>query len=127
VAKIYLTGYTPTPVDIFKKTRKEIAKTALGAEKTVEWEKHKNIHILIKKLNYRGSTSIVAVEQNKKAIKYKKFRPKYPMALILGNEVRGLSGQILKKCDKIIEIPMKGKKESLNVAVAAGIILFHLA
>ena len=124
--KIYLTGYTPSPLDIFGKSKKEIAKTALGAEKFIPWEKHRNITTLIKKLNYRGETSIVGVEQDKKAINYKKFRPKYPLALIFGNEVRGLSKQILKKCAQIIEIPMLGKKESLNVTVAAGIILFEL-
>ncbi|MBU1179043.1 TrmH family RNA methyltransferase [Patescibacteria group bacterium] len=117
VKKIFLTGYTPEPAP----------KTALGAEKTVLWEKHKNISTLIS--NVRSSTSnikIVVVEQDKKAINYKNFKPKYPLVLILGNEVRGLSKQIIKKCDAIIEIPMKGKKESLNVAVAAGIILFSL-
>jgi len=126
VGKIYLTGYTPTPTDIFGKTRKEIAKTALGAEKTVAWEKYKDIGKLISKLNYRSSTSIVGVEQDKKAINYKKLKPKYPLALIFGNEVRGLSKQILQKCDKIIEIPIYGKKESLNVTVATGIVLFNL-
>ncbi|MFH1979146.1 MAG: RNA methyltransferase [Patescibacteria group bacterium] len=132
VEKMYLTGYTPSPLDMFGKVRKEIAKTALGAEKTVPWEKHKNISSLIQSV--RSSTSnikIVAVEQDEKAIDYRQFsldssRDKQPVALILGNEVRGLSKQILKKCDTIIEIPMKGKKESLNVAVATGIILFNL-
>ncbi|MFC1751733.1 TrmH family RNA methyltransferase, partial [Patescibacteria group bacterium] len=148
ITKIYLTGYTPSPVDIFGNTRSEIKKTALGAENTVEWQKYTNISQLIKlfrsgKLqknpNYRGSTSIVGatlivgVEQDERAVDYRKFRPdsltggaKRPLALILGNEVRGLSKQILNKCDKIIEIPMYGKKESLNVAVTAGIILFEL-
>jgi tRNA G18 (ribose-2'-O)-methylase SpoU len=127
VRKIFLTGYTPAPVDIFNKTRKEIAKTALGAEKTVEWEKYKDISAVIS--NVRSSTSnidVVAVEQDKKAINYKKFKPKYPLALIFGNEVRGLSKQILKKCDAILEIPMAGKKESLNVSVACGVVLFNL-
>ncbi|MFC1625260.1 TrmH family RNA methyltransferase [Patescibacteria group bacterium] len=120
VEKIFLTGYTPDPAQ----------KTALGAEKTVEWRRHKNISQLIKKLkNERNRISLVGVEQDKKAINYKKLsldsaRDKKPIALIFGNEVRGLSKQILKKCDSIIEIPIKGKKESLNVAVAAGIILF---
>ena len=72
-----------------------------------------------------GRTSIVALEQSSKAIDYKKFKPRFPLALILGNEVRGLSKRILEKCDAIIEIPMKGKKESLNVSVAAGIALFN--
>ena len=127
VKKIYLTGYTPEPIDIFGKTRNEIKKTALGAEKTVLWEKRKDISRLITKLkNYGHPMSIVGIEQNEKAVNYKKFKPGKTTALILGNEVRGLSKQILNKCDKIIEIPMHGKKESLNVAVVAGIVLFEL-
>ncbi len=131
VGKIYLTGYTPAPVDVLGRTRKEIAKTALGAEKTIPWEKHKDIGTLIN--NVRGSTShieIVGVEQNEKAIDYRKFaksrKLEQPVALIFGNEVRGLSKQTLKKCDAIIEIPMHGTKESLNVSVTAGIILFSI-
>lgn len=132
VKKIYLTGYTPAPVDRFGKIRPEIAKTALGAEYTVEWEKYKDITRLISKLTENSSPlngelfSVVAVEQSPKSVNYKNFKPRFPLALIFGNEVRGLSPQILKKCDKIIEIPMRGKKESLNVSVAAGIILFSL-
>ncbi len=139
VSKIYLTGYTPAPIDIFGKTRKEIAKTALGAENTVPWEKHRNLSQLIKKLkNDRSPTSIIGVEQDEKAIDYREFTRSSShstgrssdraasFAFVLGNEVRGLSKQTLKKCDKIIEIPMHGKKESLNVAVTAGIVLFHI-
>jgi len=131
VRKIFLTGYTPAPTDRFGKIRTEIHKTALGAEKTIEWQKYKDIGKLIAKLKAYGSrTSIVAfivgVEQSLKSINYEKFKPRYPLVLIFGNEVRGLSKQILKKCDQIIEIPMHGKKESLNVSVTAGIILFSV-
>lgn len=127
VKKIYLTGYTPAPLDRFGKIRPEIVKTALGAEKFVAWEHYKNIARLISNLKFQDSKlSVVAVEQSPKAINYKKIRPKHPLVLIFGNEVRGLSPQILKKCDEIIEIPMYGKKESLNVSVSAGIILFSL-
>ncbi len=138
VKKIYLTGYTPTPIDRFGKIRTEIHKTALGAETTVEWQKYKDIGKLITNLKQKTRTDfvvgqrqgrsllIVAVEQSLKAINFKKFKPRYPLALIFGNEIRGISPQILKKCGKIIEIPMAGKKESLNVSVAAGIILFSI-
>ncbi|KKS16325.1 MAG: tRNA/rRNA methyltransferase [Parcubacteria group bacterium GW2011_GWB1_41_6] len=133
IKKIFLTGYTGKPVDRFGKIRPEIQKTALGAERNVEWEHCRDIGKLIKKLKTGrevrpprgGRTSIVALEQSSKAIDYKKFKPRFPLALILGNEVRGLSKRILEKCDAIIEIPMKGKKESLNVSVAAGIALFN--
>lgn len=137
VKKIYLTGYTSAPLDRFGKIRPEIKKTALGAERFVKWEKHKDVGKLIAKLKQRtrtdlvdshrqGRSLIVGVEQSPKSINYKNFKPRYPLALIFGNEVRGLSKNILAKCDKIIEIPMAGKKESLNVSVAAGVVLFSL-
>lgn len=125
VKKIYLTGYAPTPLDRFGKIRPEIHKTALGAENSIKWQYYKNISGLLKKLK-KEKIFIAAAEQWPKSVNYKNFRPKYPLALIFGNEVRGLSPQILKRCDKIIEIPMHGKKESLNVSVSAGIILFSL-
>ncbi len=125
VTGIFLTGYTPTPIDRFGKIRPEIHKTALGAEKFVEWKHYKNVSALVKNLK-KEKIYLAGVEQTPKAIDYKKFRPRFPLALIFGNEVRGISSAILKKCDKIIEIPMLGKKESLNVSVAAGVILFSL-
>ncbi len=128
VKKIYLTGYSPSAIDKFGKIRAEISKTSLGAEKTVGWQKYKDIGKLIVKLKQRtkGLSLIIGIEQSPHSINYKKFKPQYPLVLIFGNEVRGLSKAVLKKCDKIIEIPMFGKKESLNVSVAAGIILFSL-
>ncbi len=74
----------------------------------------------------KAGWAIVAVEQDPASISYKKFKKKKPTLLIFGNEVDGLQKNILKKCDAIIEIPMHGKKESLNVSVAAGIILFSI-
>jgi len=115
--KIFLTGYTPTP------DNKEITKTALGAENFVKWEKYKNISYLLKKLK-KGKYYLVAIEQAENSIPFYKFKPKFPLVLILGNEVRGLDKRILKKVDKIVEIPMFGRKESLNVAVAFGIIAY---
>jgi len=125
VKKIYLIGYTPAPIDRFGKIRAEIHKTALGAENTVNWESYRNISTLLKKLR-KEKIFLVAVEQNKKAINHKSLKARFPVALIFGNEVAGISQKILKKCDKIVEIPMHGKKESLNVSVAAGIILFSI-
>lgn len=136
VSKIYLTGYTPVPFDRFGRPRKDIAKVALGAEKTISWEHIPNIKTFIKKLK-KGKTTIVAVEQAKNSINYETFKLKNPTALILGNEVGGIEKDILKKCDHIIEIPVRGRlarnrlpndggKESLNVSVAAGIVLFRI-
>lgn len=123
VKKIYLTGYTPTPVDRFGRVQKEIAKTALGAEKYIEWEYKKEIGSVIQKLQGK-KCSVVAVEQAPHSKSFQVFKPVKNTVFVFGNEVRGLSKQVLEKCDEIIEIPMRGKKESLNVAVSAGIILF---
>lgn len=129
VKKIFLTGYTPKPVDEFGRVRREIHKTALGAEKFVEWEYCRDINGLIQKIkksHYGSARAVVGLEQSKKAIDYRKFKPKFPLVLIVGNEVRGLSEKILKKCDTVIQIPMRGKKESLNVSVAAAIALYEI-
>ena len=102
-----------------------MAKTALGAEKFVPWEYHEQTWRLMEKLKREG-VQIVALEQIKKSVDYRRFRPRFPMALILGNEVKGLNKKILKYADKIIAIPMYGRKESLNVAVATGIAIYKL-
>ncbi|TSC71187.1 MAG: tRNA/rRNA methyltransferase SpoU [Parcubacteria group bacterium Gr01-1014_70] len=125
VLKIYVTGYSPSPVDTFGKVRPEIAKTALGAERTVPWERVKNISKLISALHREG-VRIIALEQHAHAKDYRHIKPRGAWALMVGNEVRGLSGKILQKCDIIVEIPMRGKKESLNVSVAFGIALFAI-
>ena len=125
VSKIFLTGYTPTPEDRFGRPRKDIAKSALGAEKTVEWEYRESLENLIEELKDEG-VETVAVEQDKNSVDYKKYKIEKNTAFIFGNEVDGLSKDILKKMDKIIEIPMVGKKESLNVSVSAGVVLFRV-
>jgi len=126
VSKIYLTGYTPSPFDKLGKLEKNFSKTALGAEKSVEWAKTKNLTPLLTKLKKEGA-QIVALEQDAHSTIYSMFKPKFPIALLLGNEVSGVDKSVLKKCDHIIEIPMRGQKESLNVSVAAGVALFRLA
>lgn len=125
VSRVYLTGYTPVPVDRFGRAQKDIAKTALGAQEFIPWEYFKSPTSLISKLKREG-WYIVGVEQDKKSIDYKKFKPKNKTLFIFGNEVDGIPKSLLSKCDRIIEIPMRGKKESLNVSVAAGIILFSI-
>jgi len=129
VFKIYCAGYTPAPVDKFGRKQNKIKKTALGAEETVLWEKVKDIGSIIKKLKKEGFF-IAAIEQNKKAIDYRFINGNNSstskIAFVFGNEKKGISGAILNKCDEIREIPMRGKKESLNVSVAVGIVLFSL-
>jgi len=124
IACVYLTGYTPTPLDRFGRKRGDIAKTALGAEKTIAWEHLRMPQTVMRDLKARGF-QIVAVEQAEDAVDYKTFRPKQKTAFLFGNEVRGISRSLLKKSDALIEIPMRGKKESLNVSVAVGIVLFR--
>ncbi len=124
VSKIYLTGYTPTPLDRFGRERKDVAKSALGAQKSMEWEYVKSISSVVKKLK-KGQFEIVAVEQSPQSVDYKKLKSKQKVAFVFGNEVRGVSKSLLEKCDKIIEIPMRGEKESLNVSVSAGVVLFR--
>lgn len=102
-----------------------VSKTALGAEKTIPFEYAKQIGRVIKKLKQEG-VFIVVLEQSKKAIPYTKLQPRFPMALVVGNEVTGVSTKILKVADRVIYLPMKGKKESLNVSVAFGIAGYHI-
>ena len=130
--KIYLCGITPTPLDRLGNKRKDLTKVALGAEDYVAWEKVGNSPSsaktisLIKRIKKEGY-KIIALEQNRKSIPLSKFRAKnQKIALVVGDEVRGIPKSILGQCDKIIEIPMRGKKESLNVSVAFGIAAFSI-
>jgi 23S rRNA (guanosine2251-2'-O)-methyltransferase len=121
IEKIYLTGYTPTP----ERNPEKIKKTALGAEKTVKWEHERNVGKLIDKLKKEG-IKIVALETEKLAIPYFKLKPKFPLAILVGNEVKGIDKRTVKKADFVVKIPMFGKKESLNVAVAFSIFAYYL-
>ncbi len=125
VAKIYLCGYTPTP------PRPEITKVALGAEKTVPWEHYASAATLIRGLKKRG-VYIVALEQARGSVPINEIaspRPRSGLAktaLVVGNEVVGISKTALRRADAVVHIPMLGAKESLNVSVAAGIALYAL-
>jgi len=131
ISKIYLTGYTPTPLDRFGRARADLAKAALGAEKTVTWEQFGEIGEVLEILK-KEKYKVVAIEQSSMAVDYKKVAEKISgqnfagVAFVAGNEVDGLSPEILKKCDIVAEIPMKGDKESLNVATAFGIGVFRI-
>lgn len=132
VEKIFLVGYSPRPLDQFNRPDSKIAKTALGAEKTVPWEYAKTIAPVMRKLRH-GSYTILALEQAQNSIDYRKISEKLSfseiptkVAVIVGTEVTGIKPSVLKYADYIVEIPMRGKKESLNVSVAAGILLSEL-
>lgn len=125
IEKIILIGTTPTPLDRFGRKRKDLAKVALGAEEFLPWEYYKEITycpINLKKEGYE----VLALEQSKDSKPISDFKPMNKFALILGNEVEGIEKEVLNSCDHVLEIPMQGKKESLNVSVAAGIALFEL-
>lgn len=123
VSKIYLTGYTGTPPD------PKIAKVALGAENFISWEKHKSAVRFIKKFKTdKPQARLVALENNlsRKITPLTNYRPKFPLLLIIGEETKGISQSILDLVDDIVEIPMRGQKESLNVSVAFGIAAHQL-
>ena len=129
VSKIYLTGYTPAPLERFKRTVSKVAKTALGAEKTVPWEKGSFADIAQKLKD--ESVRIIALEQDTRSAPLHSFvrdpgLEQGGWAIVVGNEVEGVDAETLALCDDIVEIPMMGEKESLNVAVAAGIALYAL-
>ncbi len=127
VSKIMLCGITPVPVDRFKKIRADFAKVSLGSEKTVAWEYYETTAVAIARLREDGYR-IFAVEQSETSAPYYSVRSKAgeKIALVLGNEIEGLPSPILNTADAILEIPMRGAKESLNVAVAFGIVVFGL-
>ena len=123
VSRIYLTGYTPAPLDRFGRKNTKLAKAALGAEAFVPWEERQDIFALFKELKERGVV-VAAVEQSPHSISYRGLVSERPVAFIFGNEVGGIPAHVLSEADVVLEIPMHGKKESLNVSVAAGIVLF---
>ena len=125
VHKLYLCGYTPTPVDRFGREQPDIAKTALGAHTMLSWEYHENTKKLIHSLQKNGVT-VVAVEQHKTAIDYKTYKPKGDVAVLFGSEVDGVEDTLCTLSDVVLQVPMYGSKESLNVSVVAGIVLYRL-
>jgi 23S rRNA (guanosine2251-2'-O)-methyltransferase len=130
VEKIFLTGYTPGPYDpsshlALTAAQKELAKTALGAQEIVPWEKRKSLPILIGELK-KENISLVALELAARSKNLFQHSSSGRAALIVGNEVKGIDRRILKMADEVLFIPMRGKKESLNVSVAAGIAMYQL-
>lgn len=131
VERIILTGYTPYPTSssdkrlphLAQKIHKQISKTALGAESSVSFEYHDNL------LTWLDSNTLplVALEQAPSSINLSIFTAPNEFVLVLGEEVHGIPDELLSRCQSIVEIPMKGKKESFNVSVAAGIALYQLS
>lgn len=125
VTRIVLSGYTPAPRDRFDRPVKEIAKTALGAEQTIPWEYAHDPLAVIHALRDEGF-AVVGVEMDARAIDYKNYAPSGKTLVLVGSEVEGLDVSLRAGCDVLLEIPMRGMKESLNVSVAFGVALFRI-
>lgn len=125
VSKIYCVGTTPTPLDRFGRKRKDFAKVSLGSEDMLKWEYVEHGLNIVKRLKKEGY-KIIALEQSSDSVLYKKIKKSDKNVLILGNEVEGVSKDLLKQAHIIAEIPMNGQKESLNVSVSAGIALYGI-
>jgi tRNA G18 (ribose-2'-O)-methylase SpoU len=118
--KLILTGFTPRP------PRKEIDKTALGATLSVPWEYIKDPTAAVRTMKEAGYTA-VCLEITDDVIPYYAITPRYyPLCLVVGNEITGVSREVMAECSAAIEIPQFGIKQSLNVAVAYGIAIFEL-
>lgn len=135
VGKIWLTGYSPYPQrenrenddrlpHLAKKIHNQIAKTALGAEESTNWDTSTDIAAIISSLKKQGFV-ICALEQAEDSLPLPQFNPPDKVALIVGREVQGIEPEVLVLCDHILEIPMLGKKESFNVVQAAAMALYH--
>lgn len=120
IEKLFLCGYTPTP------EKKEVIKTALGSQNSVNWEYVKDAKEVINHLKSQG-VKICALELTDKSFSYYNVsKSDFPLCLIVGNEISGVSQELIDMCDFSIEIPQFGIKQSLNVAVAYGIAVFDL-
>lgn len=119
VAKLWLTGYSPEP------SHPRVAKTALGAENSVDWEQGLDVTKVIDDLR-RDGFRIVGLELDERAVDLVKYGPPDKVALLLGNEVDGIPPSLRVLCDELVYIEQKGKKESMNVAVAAGIAAYTI-
>jgi tRNA G18 (ribose-2'-O)-methylase SpoU len=116
--RLYLTGYTGYP------PRKEIDKTALGAVDTVNWSRFEDPLEAVAELKHL-KIPLIALEHTSKSKPYFDYQFSFPFCLILGNEVEGVSQSLIKAADAALEIPMFGLKQSLNVSVAYGIVMYH--
>lgn len=127
IEKLILTGYTPhPPADNLTSGKKEILKTALGSTQSINWEYVKNPIDAIKDLKSKG-IKILALELTENSKPYYTLTKKdFPVCLVVGNEITGVSQDILDLCDDSVEIPQYGIKQSLNVAVAYGIAIFEM-
>lgn len=119
VDKVYLCGYTARP------PHPQLDKVSLGAEKSVPWEYQRQAWRLLTELKEKGY-NIVALEKTNTSLDLFKWKSKFPLALVVGNEKSGVTKSLLKYCRLAVHIPMAGKKTSLNVSVAAGVAIYRI-
>ena len=124
VERVVLCGITPRP-DQGGRQRRAIAKTALGAEDSVPWEYQPDTHAALRTLTTAGY-HVVAVETSPDAVNLFEWMPRWPVCLVFGHEVDGVSSSLGPHVETVIRIPMLGQKKSLNVATAAGVVLYEL-
>lgn len=133
VEEVFLTGYSPYPqtIDdkrlphIVAKLSKQISKTALGAEKSQKWKHQQDISSVISSLKNKNY-QIIALEQTNSSIPISSLSLHTKVALVVGREVEGIEPEVIEMCDLVVEIPMRGQKESFNVAQATAMGLYHL-
>ncbi len=125
ISRIIISGYSPTPLDRFGRVRSDMAKSALGAELSVPWEYSENIFETIHELK-KNNYTVIGLEQHPQSVDYKKIKKTENMVFIIGTETTGMNQDLIQLCDTIAEIPMHGNKESLNVSVATGILLYRI-
>jgi len=118
-SRMYLSGITATP------QHPRLAKTALGAEAAVAWETVGDPDGLLDRLRAEG-TEVAAVETSTPALDLFDWKPVFPVCVVFGHEVQGIRPALLERCDTHVRIPMLGRKQSLNVATAGGVVLYEL-
>ena len=125
VKEIILFGYTPTPIDRFGRVRNDLHKAALGAENMLPWRAETDIENVFVSCEKKGIDMLV-VEQTENALPYTDWKPMRPTMLVVGNEREGVPLEVCVRAKEVLYIPMAGQKESLNVSVATGIVLFSM-
>jgi 23S rRNA (guanosine2251-2'-O)-methyltransferase len=119
IHKLYLTGYTGFP------PHRGISKTALGAEESVSWEHQADADAVVDRLQASGH-EVAVIETSSRAVDLYDWRPRFPVCLVFGNEVDGVSPELAARADVQVRIPALGTKQSLNVAVAGGVVAYEL-
>jgi 23S rRNA (guanosine2251-2'-O)-methyltransferase len=131
--KVYVTGFTPYPTypgdsrdaKLQAQQTRQMAKAAAGAERMMPFTREPDVHALLDALHEQGF-AVAGLEVDPQAVALDDYRPPHRVALLLGDEVRGIEEPLRHRCDLLLQIPMFGRKDTLNVSVAAGIALYSL-